>query len=536
MEQAGHRSRKRGRRAASPDIGDSSSKKRGRPRVERGDESTAEVILSQVKRIGSCCTPCAHQELRRRTQIRMAQRAYRQRKESTLEELRAQVSDLTNTIGLMHHAFGECHSKLSATPGVAEAALQNIQRTSREFDALTKAVRVTEEHSSSEEAPAPRPERYSMPPQRDTEIHNVNSWLDETTLRPRPKSKTPMEVGLGYTMYIPNNVAPSRDYLGPNHYARGAVSEQSQPLDFIDDAIRAPLVTELSLPRSYSFHESSFARRLHRACTEAGYRLLLDPRRRPQALKVFALCPIVNNTPVLADCLRFTLGLGLRDPLCPLHDLGTSAGGAGTHYKHRDRFNHPTGQGPAGLEGPQTLLSLAQASRNIPKAEVAGYEGEWLDPYDVEGYLVERGVRIGPSSLYAEAEVVEWPETSYDVAMASSSQNFSALMNDAFGLDETATFGVEEHVDLDAYNTDLLSGSAWADNDILPSIAASSHNEGVQSAPANQQAPRSKSVVIDVTKLIDMLAVATVWLGRCPGYRRRDVDEALATATFSASF
>lgn len=60
------------------------SKKRGRPRVEKPDESAAD---------------------RRRTQIRMAQRAYRQRKESTLEELRKRVSELTNTMELMNKAF-----------------------------------------------------------------------------------------------------------------------------------------------------------------------------------------------------------------------------------------------------------------------------------------------------------------------------------------------------------------------------------------------------------------------------------------------
>lgn len=60
------------------------SKKRGRPRVEKPDQSAAD---------------------RRRTQIRMAQRAYRQRKESTLEELRKRVSELTNTIELMNKAF-----------------------------------------------------------------------------------------------------------------------------------------------------------------------------------------------------------------------------------------------------------------------------------------------------------------------------------------------------------------------------------------------------------------------------------------------
>jgi hypothetical protein len=58
------RMRKRARTSNASSDGDDDGKKRGRPRVEKQDESAAD---------------------RRRTQIRMAQRAYRQRKESTLE-------------------------------------------------------------------------------------------------------------------------------------------------------------------------------------------------------------------------------------------------------------------------------------------------------------------------------------------------------------------------------------------------------------------------------------------------------------------
>ena len=72
--------KKRKTRASnSSDDGDG-GKKRGRPRVEKQDESAID---------------------RRRTQIRLAQRAYRQRKESTLEDLRQRVAELTNTIELM---------------------------------------------------------------------------------------------------------------------------------------------------------------------------------------------------------------------------------------------------------------------------------------------------------------------------------------------------------------------------------------------------------------------------------------------------
>lgn len=38
--------------------------------------------------------------------------------------------------------------------------------------------------------------------------------------------------------------------------------------------------------------------------------------------------------------------------------------------------------------------------------EIAGYEGDWLDPDDVQGYLEERGILIDPSASFVEAEVM----------------------------------------------------------------------------------------------------------------------------------
>lgn len=44
--------------------------------------------------------------------------------------------------------------------------------------------------------------------------------------------------------------------------------------------------------------------------------------------------------------------------------------------------------------------------------EIAGYEGEWLDPGDVQGYLEERGIFIDPSSTFVEAEITLDPHDS----------------------------------------------------------------------------------------------------------------------------
>ena len=70
----------------------------------------------------------------------MAQRAYRQRKESTLDELRKRVSDLNNTIEVMNKLFFDCKDRLYAA-NLAEPQLFDLHDTATEFEALVKDAR-----------------------------------------------------------------------------------------------------------------------------------------------------------------------------------------------------------------------------------------------------------------------------------------------------------------------------------------------------------------------------------------------------------
>ena len=70
----------------------------------------------------------------------MAQRAYRQRKESTLDELRKRVSDLSNTVEVMNKLFGECKDRLYAS-NLAEVQMFDLHDTATEFETLVKDAR-----------------------------------------------------------------------------------------------------------------------------------------------------------------------------------------------------------------------------------------------------------------------------------------------------------------------------------------------------------------------------------------------------------
>ncbi|KAK4542776.1 hypothetical protein LTR36_006152 [Oleoguttula mirabilis] len=458
MEETGQRKRKRARISTSPESGDE-GKKRGRPRVEKQDASAAD---------------------RRRTQIRMAQRAYRQRKESTLEDLRGHVSELTNAAELMNKAFSDCRDRLSATPGIAHVALEDLRQTSLQFDALMKTMRSPEEDLPLEKPPAvqrpsTRSESPDKPPQRSTEIQNVPSWLDQTVVKQAHKRIVPEEVGMGYTMYAPEagETAQPVDYFNlgqqTQQIAPAQKAQQHSEFDSLDaQMLRIP--PSLPPPKTYSFQESSFARRLHRACLEAGYYLLLDPTRRPQTYKrVFRLSLMGREKSKITSALRAMLARGPNESLDFWEAPLIHVGGAGTHYPRRDQFGNPQPRKSSynlGLVGPQTLALLEDAARNNLSTdmtvEIAGYEGEWFDPYDVQGYLEEKGIHIDPSSSFAEAEIEDTPTTPDSVTTLSSRQSPTTPLADFPIMEPPVSFNVEQQLELNLHDasTDAIK---WDD-------------------------------------------------------------------------
>lgn len=102
--------------------GSSNRKQRGRPRLDTKDENAAD---------------------RRRTQIRLAQRAYRLRKETTISSLRNRVNELETAIDGMQTTFLELHdsamSCLSKNPDVSSAGFgSNLKQLTEKFLGLAK--------------------------------------------------------------------------------------------------------------------------------------------------------------------------------------------------------------------------------------------------------------------------------------------------------------------------------------------------------------------------------------------------------------
>ena len=176
----------------------------------------------------------------------------------------------------------------------------------------------------------------------------------------------------------------------------------------------------LPSPYTYSFEESSFARRLTRASIESGFRLLSDPTPKPSALKhIFQLSLPFRSIHDLRERFRTLLSKGPHDPLELWDAPFLHIGGAGTHYPRKDAFGNPIplmNSWTVKRIGPQRKAIVENTAdpsqvHNLP-VDLSNFEGIWFDPNDVQGYLEEeKGLVLNGHETFAECLVEVDEET-----------------------------------------------------------------------------------------------------------------------------
>jgi len=346
----------------------------------------------------------------------------------------------------MNKTFEDCRDRMISA-GLTDGQLHDLSETTVRLAGFMKTVRIP---SDSPEEAAPEAEGTLMPPPADEtnivakqpeqialpSVKNVPSWIDQAALAHTEKSSQGPDIGMGYTMYMPNSFDQLLDNCSVPSQAQGfRIPSQTLPFDFNAPNLlhqEPPTLSlspsaELPPPKTYSFQERTLARRLHRACLEAAYHLLLDPSRRPQTFeRVFKLSLLSRDRVRMASSLKQILNRGLDEPLDFWDAPTLHIGGAGTHYPDRQRQR--TGGHPQrdrakfhlGVVGPQMLNLLENVVQSRPAAEVSveieGFEGEWFDPYDIEGYLESRGIHIDPMVSFVEAVIDDPADTDTAVA------------------------------------------------------------------------------------------------------------------------
>ncbi|KAK7555580.1 hypothetical protein IWX47DRAFT_781911, partial [Phyllosticta citricarpa] len=367
LEQPATKKRTRNVATAGDASASKSKKQRGRPKVDTQDETAAD---------------------RRRTQIRLAQRAYRQRKEMTINSLQHQVEHLQSVIDGMHNSFLHFNDQVRASDiaSLRPDLASDLQQTREALNQLVQTAKVVgEDHGDSDDADNPascqdRPRQE--PPRQERVVANLSSRSYEEMIPPQQnrigertaqQQASYQQMGMGYLladdtldMEIAQNIGSSsnEDVLAPSTLALrsavGATASDSPPIPFSSASlfsgaseshgygINPPspqfnfspsLATspEIQLPYTYSFQETTFARRLQRACLERGFHLLSTSQLRPGAFqRVFRICRHYATRDEIQRQFRALLQQSVLEPIEFLNSPFIHLGGAGTHYPQRD--------------------------------------------------------------------------------------------------------------------------------------------------------------------------------------------------------
>jgi hypothetical protein len=451
----------------------------------------------------------------------LAQRAYRQRKETTISSLKGRVSELQAAIEEANKSFLKFNDNAMSS-GIIQMRpdlARDLRDTTERFLSLARIANSNRDNGYDEEieesggqdqenalegkpktstrrGTAKKLNRISSA----TEEPNLGTWGYQVTREMQPLNK--------------NGKRPSEPSPGaePQHdefrggfesadVSRSPISTTSetrfggvQPFQRFHTEIPSPdrypdafnsQRAALPIPWTLSYQETSFARRLHRAAIERGYYLLLSPASPPsEVTRVFQFCFTFSNREETLRRLHGMLTRSNKETLSNWQAPILHIGGAGLHYPRKGGSKN-TGAMRRDLTTPvrpigPMALALAKGVKEegiTPEMMIKsiGLDGEWFDSEDVEGYLLEKGVVFNSDPSFAEMEVLS-PDTPDTASPGFSGSNSSSTNSHSSPSELSLSYDhnnggqdFDFHNDIlfhDAVAVDLFANSIIPENDL----------------------------------------------------------------------
>ncbi|KAI1801320.1 hypothetical protein F4811DRAFT_464713 [Daldinia bambusicola] len=573
-------SKKRGRQSTEREAegpAEETKRSRGRPRLETKDQTPSE---------------------RRRTQIRLAQRAYRNRKENAITDLQAKINDLKSVNNEINNAYQNLFNYASQRGLLAQAP-----EFGEELQKLQTLIKQTQEQGNPQaDDENESPEGYPGEDQREAQ-----DPADDTVTGGEPPVSAPE---IDQTPALWGGIADSHELAAqPESTATSALDpmlNNTQTHSY--EVITAPTLENASFgpdfsidanfldpahsswahhpwnrltgPRTMSFNEWTFARRLHRHTIERAATLICMPHPPPARLRrVFGFVMLFETVDEIRSRTVAMLDRERNDPLSdwkyPFHRLG----GSGTHF--------PNQEGPPSLSGSSTYQSSGFGTGPFNERttrvgdtmlgvsqyiNMSGWEGTWFDADEVETYLAQNGVVI-PAA--ADIHTIELhPGAFSDVHLQAHPQHMPNIPPNGIHIPHIdASFASETSVavppilggptftaGLDTAtitNTNPPSGSnnPWPPNPTSSDLySGTQHMGGMASSftgfnnmtanglvdSAAYYFPRTepealspRRVVLDVNQFIGGLISSVTCLGRAPSFRPKDIVNAFWNAVIA---
>jgi hypothetical protein len=550
--------KKKLRRSPKSDEEDS-KKQRGRPRLDTQDETAAD---------------------RRRTQIRLAQRAYRHRKETTISALKKRVSELERTIEKMNKSFLEFHDNAIDSGLVLSkpTLAQQLKTTTEEFVSLAKIASIDSDHEEEAANIAEFEHLNAADSSNNLEYQNFAQSQEpagdqyplgyELTFRGNDGSDgeveelpqyMPTDTSTSGTLVETNDSLKEWSFLNSYQQLNAEVHVPTFDFEALLPQIEKPL--QASAPYTYSFQETTFARRLHRLCLERAFRLLTNPDIDTEYIhRAFRFTfTFSNRRRMLArfqELLKRKAGESLENWNVPFFHVG----GAGTHFPRLDEQGRPTYPpnvfSPSKAFGP---LSIPTAETPRDEATVdqlllsIGFGGIWFDSHDVEGYLRTKGINLDGHSSFVEIdpstiERAAPPPLLHSTSTTSSISGTSPIRSPA----TPAQTNPVQMVDTSYFAQELPDPFPYGDDNFLfpyqgkppeyDTTMGAANGPNGQAWPSVPSSPgrtpsfqeilqrTTRPVTVDVSKLLERIVEGSACLGRAPGFRRKDIDNALVMA------
>jgi hypothetical protein len=372
----------------------------------------------------------------------MAQRAYRHRKETTISSLEKQVRELRTAneqmsnifIGLHDYAVGR--GLLQREPDFGN----HLKSTTERFLALAKSIS-SDENSKDEDGTS---QDGSKPSHSEADLEHVNRPVESKQINseaPQPESLPALDTSLwGYQVTRDDNRNNEMDQINWNQQPYMGTSRQDHQIisratfdnasfgfDMFDNdniqLYRAEIPEandyqsltafqeSLPLTKTLAHHESSFGRHLQRAALESGFQMITAKNANPDLInQVFGFCLRFETRESIAMRLKRAMETNSKDSLYAWRAPFVHLGGSGTYYPQNETLAGPmmpkfkTGMS-MGPFSSSVINTRETAMFDDFRINMPGFEGEFFDSNDVEGYLRGRGIDIPPNVEFVTVDL-----------------------------------------------------------------------------------------------------------------------------------
>lgn len=403
----------------------------------------------------------------------MAQRAYRNRKDTAITTLEDKVKDLEDANENMSKEFMNffdfvlSQGMLQGAPEVA----RRLNDTTRKFLSLTRKSAEDSNRDDSSSAPATthvQDEDEVQDGERRTSAHSsrTSNSPSDNLITPNPSAfntisqekhqTTPQRVNgqIRQQATPPLNLPYEIITMPTTDNASFPVYDTQTPINLEQNPFLEQPFPAVPSPPSYSSQERSFGRRLQRAALEAGLRLVSMANPPPlRYAQVFGFCLLFEPRESIIRRMSSTLARVSQESLFVWRYPFTNLGGSGTFFPDHENSGSysSTGANGSGLHlGNQGLAQPMKPSEMTgfsmgpfgPDVETTrgdridermrmmykGFEGDFFDADEAETYLRQKGIVIPANVDFIDAEI--------DIGSLEESPDLSG-----FGASNSSFFG-----------------------------------------------------------------------------------------------